>query len=545
LRQLASGEGAIDLAGNESLENAASAHDFGIACGATLPLRLSIRNERSGETEDMLVERPWALIGGDRVCDIRLPHADVSQRHAYLQFVASRVLCCDLGSRTGTHWSSDIRARSWLVTGEPIYVGPYSIRISNNDFVLDGSAAPTGAGDPPDPPELRLPRTTLAFINARSRAGRSRISRVKRPVTLVGWSHLCNLRLQHSSVGRVHCSLVWTPSGLWVVDLLCRGGTRVNGKLVSVSRLAEGDDISVGRFRLRVSYGAKPDIGERPHDAADVTDTDSAPTLAVLNGTPAAVAPGFDPQPAPPHEPAGTELSIPGHEFPSHAGIGPRLIAPSAADLMSYTPMPLALPQGHSLSEAVALSLMQQFSTMQQQLFNHTQQLLAVMAQSFSAAHTKQLDLIREELLRVHEVNRELHELNHKLALARQSIPEAPPAAAPVAPDSAEPPAAAAPTPAVTESPAVKDTLPEQSTSPAEQAPAEPPRPASSRPRQSPRAPKSARSRARTPQAPTADAAAGADMHAWLCGRINDLEHERTTRWQKILNILSPAGGSS
>jgi len=34
-------------------------------------------------------------------------------------------------------------------------------------------------------------------------------------------------------------------------------------------------------------------------------------------------------------------------------------------------------------------------------------------------------------------------------------------------------------------------------------------------------------------------------MHAWLCGRISDLEHERTTRWQKILNILSPAGGSS
>jgi uncharacterized membrane protein len=219
---------------------------------------------------------------------------------------------------------------------------------------------------------------------------------------------------------------------------------------------------------------------------------------------------------------------------------------------MSYTPIPLALPQGHSLSEAVALSLMQQFSTMQQQLFNHTQQLLAVMAQSFSAAHTKQLDLIREELLRVHEVNRELNELNHKLALARQAAPEPPPtpqarpaAAAPVAPDSAEPLPAAAPPPVAAESPAVNDTLPEQSTSPAEHAPAEPPRPASSRPRHAPRAPKPARSRARNPQAPAGDAAAGADMHAWLCGRINDLEHERTTRWQKILNILSPAGGSS
>jgi pSer/pThr/pTyr-binding forkhead associated (FHA) protein len=544
LRQLASGEGAIDLAGIVSLENAASAHDFGIACGATLPLRLSIRNERSGETEDVLVERPWALIGGDRVCDIRLPHADVSQRHAYLQFVASRVLCCDLGSRTGTHWSSDIRARSWLITGEPIYVGPYSIRISNNDFLLDGSAAPTGAGDSPDPPELRLPRTTLAFINARSRAGRSRISRVKRPVTLVGWSHLCNLRLQHSSVGRVHCSLVWTPSGLWVVDLLCRGGTRVNGKLISVARLAEGDDISVGRFRLRVSYGAKPDVDERPQDEPGASETDSAHSLAVLNGAPAVVAPSFEPQPAPPDESPGMELSIPKHDFPSDAGIGPQLITPSAADLMSYTPVPLALPQGHSLSEAVALSLMQQFSTMQQQLFSHTQQLLAVMAQSFSTAHTKQLDLIREELLRVHEVNRELHELNHKLALARQAAPEAPPSTAPEAPESAESPATLE-SPAAADAAAVKDTLPEQSTSPAELSPAAPPRPASSRPRQAPRAPKSARSRSRTPQAPAGDAAAGADMHAWLCGRINDLEHERTTRWQKILNILSPAGGSS
>src|SRR6516225_2685982 len=49
LRQLASGEGAIDLTRNASVENAESAGDFSAACGATLPLRLSIRNERTGE----------------------------------------------------------------------------------------------------------------------------------------------------------------------------------------------------------------------------------------------------------------------------------------------------------------------------------------------------------------------------------------------------------------------------------------------------------------------------------------------------------------
>ena len=512
------------------MENAESAGDFSAACGATLPLRLSIRNERTGETESSLVERPWALIGGDRVCDIRLPHPDVSQRHAYLQFVASRVLCCDLGSRTGTHWSTDIRSRSWLKTGEPIYVGPYSVRIANNDFLLDGSAAPAVVAEAEDPPELRLPRTTLAFINARSRAGRSRISRVKRPVTLVGWSHLCNLRLQHSSVGRVHCSLVWTPSGLWVVDLLCRGGTRVNGKLVALARLAEGDDISVGRFRLRVSYGVKPEFDDRGPDAADLAGLGAAPALAILNGGSGALVPLIQAPLAALERTPGTDRASLA-EGP--AGTAPKLVPPAAADLMSYTPMPLVLPEGHSLSDAVALSLMQQFSLMQQQLFNHTQNLLTVMAQSFSAAHAKQLDLIRDELLRVHEVNRELHELNLKLTVARQAIPA--PAVAEAPPTQLEDPPAQ-----------FKETTPDKPAAPPDPAVSTPPGSGAPRGRSTaPRGSKAARYRPAARQAAPNDAAAGADMHAWLCGRINDLEHERTTRWQKILSILSPAGGSS
>jgi hypothetical protein len=199
---------------------------------------------------------------------------------------------------------------------------------------------------------------------------------------------------------------------------------------------------------------------------------------------------------------------------------------------MAYMPMPLVLPEGHSLSEAVALSLMQQFSVMQQQLFNHTQNLLAVMAQSFSAAHAKQLDLIRDELLRVHEVNRELHDLNLKLTVARMSTPGPEGSALPETPS--------------TSPAAVNETLPEQMMTPADPPATRAPRPAATRARPAaPRAPKSARHRGAAPQAPPADSPAGADMHAWLCGRINDLEHERTTRWQKILSILSPAGGPS
>ncbi len=234
------------------MERAENGHDFVAASGARLPLRLTITNERSGESEDVIVERPWAVIGGSALCDIRLPHPDVSQRHAYLQFVGSRILCCDLESRAGTHFGTEIRPRSWLKTGQPLYIGPYSIRLAENEFVYDGSAAPTPARGGASP--LDHPRATLSFVNARSRTGRSRVSRIKRPVTLLGWSQLCNLRLQHSTVGRIHCSVVWTASGLWVVDLLCRGGTRVNGELVNAARLDEGDELTVGRFQLRVTY---------------------------------------------------------------------------------------------------------------------------------------------------------------------------------------------------------------------------------------------------------------------------------------------------
>src|SRR5262249_49041010 len=150
-----------------------------------------------------------------------------SRRHTYLQFVNSRILCCDLGSRTGTHGADELRARTWLTPREPIYVGPLSIRIAAPEVPESMPDRRRASG--PDRPNVPA---YFSFVNARNRAGRRKAKRIKRDVTLIGWSRLCNVRLRHSSVGRVHCSLVWTPTGLWVVDLLCSGGTRVNGAQV-------------------------------------------------------------------------------------------------------------------------------------------------------------------------------------------------------------------------------------------------------------------------------------------------------------------------
>ncbi|MEZ6067949.1 MAG: FHA domain-containing protein [Planctomycetaceae bacterium] len=60
------------------------------------------------------------------------------------------------------------------------------------------------------------------------------------------------------TVSKVHCSLVLLPSGLWVVDLLGKGGTLVNDEPVRHRRLKEGDELHVGRYRMQVHYESPP-----------------------------------------------------------------------------------------------------------------------------------------------------------------------------------------------------------------------------------------------------------------------------------------------
>ncbi|HLJ12246.1 MAG TPA: FHA domain-containing protein [Planctomycetaceae bacterium] len=524
------------------MERTADEQDFTAACGAKLPLRVSVRNERNGECDDFLIERPWAVIGGDERCDIRLLHPDVSRRHAYLQFVGSRLLCCDLGSRTGTHWTTEIRSRSWLKADEPIYIGPYSMRLADNDFAPEPGAAPSPGAASQAPGEVS--RAALTFINARSRAGRAKVSRLRRPVTLVGWSHLCNVRLQHSSVGRVHCALVWTPTGMWVVDLLCRGGTSVNGSVVESARLAEGDEITIGRFHLKVTYGAAGEAGVEPLADVEVEAAGSAPRAALMRATAPSHINGEDSSTGPtetgPTDTGTADVGPTDIGFVAGASLLPRgatFPMPFRHSSVDVTPLNGAAVPPAQLSDSLALAMMQQFSVMQQQMFDHTQQLLTAMAQTFSAAHSRQVELIRGELLRVHEVNRELQELNVKLTLTRQGQP----AGALDAPASEEP---VVPAPA-----AEKDTVPDQPTMQLDQTPG-PQRPAFDRQapetgRRKRKPAEAAKSRSQTAKSSqqAGSATAGHDVHAWLTGRISELEEERTSRWQKILHLLTSTGG--
>jgi hypothetical protein len=374
-----------------------------------------------------------------------------------------------------------------------VQIGPFTVSLARNEFADDSAsgAESTNAGDA----SVRQPaRYVLDFLNAHSRTRGKRQSRIKHQVNLVGWNHLCNLRLQHHTVERVHCGLVDTGKGLWLVDLRSSVGTQVNDERIELSRLAEGDRIGIGRFELVVGMrelGADSVVlaGDAHSGAGKVTK----PRASDSHGDGDVFV---SDAPGEPREPSGLTAT-------------PKTLAVPAAPLMPMLPMPpfagglstAGMPGGGSLSDGMAMAMMQQFALMQQQLFEHTQHLLTSVVQAFHSAHHSQLDLIREELGRLHELNRELQELNAKKSQA-----------------SAEP---------------------DPGPCPAPQAAAEPAQPRRPLPRAAHTDPEFA---------PRADAAREeeqpADVHGWLNSRIRQLEKERTSRWQRIMQMLT-SGSSS
>lgn len=229
---------------------------FFAACGGTQPIRFTVRRTDARNAEAFLFEKPSILVGSAAGCDIRLPHPDVSSRHAYFQFLGGRILFFDLSSRTGTHWNGEARLAGRFHLDDEIVIGPYAIRWSANEFHDEPApeSVPVDADDPLGP---SLSDLTLEFLNVLLPTGARPVWHLQRAVTLIGWSRECAVQLQHGSISRVHCSLVRTAAGVWVVDLLGQGGTQVNGQPVRSGRLKDGYELQVGMYRIAASYAPK------------------------------------------------------------------------------------------------------------------------------------------------------------------------------------------------------------------------------------------------------------------------------------------------
>jgi hypothetical protein len=367
-------------------------------------------------------------------------------------------------------------------------------------------------------------------------------------MSLVGSKSGCKFRLADPSVSAVHCSLLRTPEGLWVVDLLGRGGITVNDVLVRFALLADNDVLRVGRYQIRIK--SRFDEG----NSASTTPK-AAPRSSALVSRPSRPA---TLEPIIPLEgsigPETTQL-----ETTSEALTPVSVSAQSSAiEWVSPPRSPIQLEKGE-ISESLLVPLVNQFGLMQQNMLDQFQQTISMLVSMFGNLQREQLDTIREELDQIHSLTKEFHALKSKLE--KRSGDEASPTPerpAPLPPQGAllgfasaagesdkrglgtqtalrRETAQSQPAPTFT-SPALSGVESRGAHLTPDSPGTLPPVHASS----DASAPEASGTSSASPGAPTGEATREADRDTviWLHERMMLLQQERETRWQKILKLL-------
>ena len=435
----------------------------------------------------------------------------------------------DLGSRTGVRWAGRARPSGWVDGAHPIEIGPYRIRLGEDGRALLSSAA--DAADPPNPLAPPLPGPAalpivaiLDLLNVRARPS----WRLDRMLALVGRSPDCQVQVSDLSVSRFHCSLLHTPQGVWVVDLLGRKGVQINGGNVRSAQLDDGDELCVGKYLFRIRYAPTSGPGHR---------LDGPPRA----GARALVSPTHHPSPpVPPEARVGAGRELEPMTWPSPI--------PEPGRILVEMP-----PERAGLVEPLLELVVQQFDRMQQQMGGMQQQMCdqfhqttLAMLQMLGTIQRDQMGLVREEIEEIRRLTQELKELQAGAA-HRPPAPSGPALAA---------------APGHNTSSDTDDRTRSLDWDRASQAPPHP-GPLGDLPpdlaatgsasglgssmaaKASPRRDRTLAGDAADPSPAPASQAAGRpagpaddDIHDMLSRRIAELQRERQNRWHRILNLV-------
>jgi len=388
------------------------------ACGATGPLLLNVEAPGiAGEARGY--DLPFVLIGKDPRCDLRLDHPEVSPRHAYVQLVNGRLLCADLGSRSGVHQGGKRRRLGWLDRERAVRIGPYRIRLlsGDNHVALDPSETDDVLGG-------GLGRGKLVFELSHRSVRLSRCE-IDGGLALVGSAADCEVRLIDPSVTSYHCALVPTPEGVWVVDLLGQGGIRINGHEVSYGRLSEGDSLQLGHSLIRM---VAPDeaasvIVTRPEPAHESLKAGPRTFVASTPKPPVSPPPGASSWPQPHVNRLNVDDSDDGYPpegsdfWPDEANahedgiVFGNTSANGTSRRANSTGGELALPmsQAVELVERVLAPMLGQVGVMQQQMVDELHQSRATMFEMFSALQQEQTSALDHELDQIRLISQELN----------------------------------------------------------------------------------------------------------------------------------------
>ncbi len=472
------------------------------ACGMAGPLVLDVDDRHGQRVQRHAFHQPFVVIGRTPDADLRLDDEQVSRRHVYFQVVAGRVYCIDLDSRTGIHWDDRTYGSGWMDMGRTLQVGSHYIRLRGGvarrpsesaDRLLAGRDRHLNKYSQ----WMRhLPRVVLEFPE---RGVVQPPWRMNRMLALVGRSSECKVLLSGADVSLFHCSLIRTAVGVWVVDLLGRQGTFVNGRPIRYAALEHGDELLIGQYRILLGYGST--AGVRPVALSAHRGDEPA------SESETAASPRWPGRPAPPSSRNETPAE---RRAPAPLMFDPTLAALPPGDMKIALPVPVTppplpaigtlmagRPQEHvELAESLLVPLVHQFGQMQQQMFDQFQQTTMMMLQMFASMHRDQMAVVREELDQIRRLSEQLSELQKQMP-AQPDTPTATPAAM-------------------------------NQTTPAPQEPVSKRTPGGSPP------PRSEADEAQWKNSPPPT-----DLHAQLARRIASLQEERQSRWKKLLTMVT------
>lgn len=185
---------------------------------------------------------------------------------------------------------------------------------------------------------------------------------------IVGRSSSCDVVVPSTRVSRRHCLLKLRDGYWWVKDLESRGGTGINGKRVSQSRILPRQILCVPRMRFRIEYSIPSDKPQMSDDSLAMTalsedvietapDRSTSESVAPQPSAPPRTADTRS-KPAPAPAPASSRGDVPEQGGkPSDSSRAGRLLG-KLTPVGGGTPIPLLIPKiivGRSKSSDIVL----------------------------------------------------------------------------------------------------------------------------------------------------------------------------------------------
>ncbi|QEH37834.1 FHA domain protein [Aquisphaera giovannonii] len=481
---------------------------FRKACGLDEPLVLECRATAAANGSRRFHEfpLPYVMVGRDTQSDLCLPGSGVSRTHAYIQAVDGRLLCTDLGSRTGLTWVDDRGGgdAGWLDADRVLRIDDHEIRRVDRMMTVpanhpESRSLPSPAQQPGHPAAVPVTALELPFRVE----GIENLWAIEAPLAMIGRSDRCQMVLSDESISRFHAALLRTSLGLWIVDLHSRTGVWVNGMQIRWAWLDQGDAIRVGRLTFTMRYPrSSPAIGRRevPLETGAAPVDAAGPSRAIV----------VRPRPA-------RELSVTARP---PARLAP--LPPAGRAEVIFPTSALESPGGTldpGPADAFPAFLWQQQMRMMESFHDD----MMAFVNNFMLLHGDQSSRLRGELERVEELTRELNSLKEKLTPLPAPTDDRTAARAPASgARTAQEPGVAA------DRPSRKQRLSEPTND------AGPPRPAPSDRAESPRTDHAAK--------PPAPSPSPVDGHGLLAERIISLQRRRQGYWQKLISQIAGNG---